>query len=44
MQLSMELAADDDYFEDEDVSAPAAKMTRQEKTSKGKGKGRKPSS
>ena len=44
MPPSIELAADDDDFEDEGVPAPSAKTTRHEKTSKGKGKGRAPSS
>ena len=44
MLPSIELAADNDNIEDEDVPVPAAKTTRQEKTSKGKCRGRKPSS
>ena len=44
MPQSIELAAGDIDFEDEGVSAPSAKTTLQEKTGKGKGKSRTPSS
>ena len=44
MPPSIELAADDDDFEDEVVPAQSAKTTRQEKTCNGKGKSRTASS
>ena len=44
MQPSIELAANNDDFEDMDVPASAPQRSRQEKTDKGKGKGKKPSS
>ena len=46
MQPSIELAENNDDFEDMDVPASAPQRSRQEKTDKGKGKGtgKKPSS